>query len=256
MSSAVVLAAVLLAPEAAPPAEPSEAAATPASATEDEVEAEPVAVDPDPGEASAQNEEQAAEPEFPTADTRPLPPAPPATDPSQLPKEAWRGVGFFQIHLGATIPAGGSRPAAGTVVSAGGGIQAGWRPSKFFAVGVGVTTFVHDAGREEAVDSSGERVEVTDLGRMTVFDAAFVRAYIPMMRRVEPRFDVGALVGTYRGPFTTRARVVSGVRAGAGVDLWVGPAFSIDVSVDPRLLVVGDAVGFTVQAGLGATVHW
>ncbi len=263
-----------LAPAAAPP--PAPAGETEAAAA---VHAEPesapasTAGDPDPSaEVLAPVETPDPEPDAaattspaagvptpkastPSADQEPLPEAPPRVSTNDLERHAWRGQGFFQIHLAAMVPVGGTRPGRGTVASAGGGLQLGWRALPYLAAGVGLTTFLHDAGERLATDSAGETVEVRDFGRLSLFDP-FVRFFVPTRRRVEPRFDAGALFGTYRAPFSDSAQFATGARIGAGIDVWISPSFSLDFGVDPRLLVLDGTVGFTLQAGMGATVHW
>ncbi len=189
-------------------------------------------------------------------DAEPLPPAPARMDPSTLDRSAWRGRGFFQIHIGAMVPVGGERPGAGTVATAGGGVQLGWRAHPVFAIGVGLTTFVHDAQTTLATDSTGATVEVRDFGRLTLYDPVFLRLFIPTKRRIEPRFDVAPLLGTYRGPFGGPLQLAAGARVGAGLDVWIGPSFSLDFGVDPRLIIIDGTAGVTLQAGAGATVHW
>lgn len=188
--------------------------------------------------------------------SQPLPEAPPRVDPGTLDRHAWRGIGFFQIHVGAIVPLGGRRPGAGTVTAAGGGVQLGWRIRPVVALGVGLTTFLHDHAETLATDSGGNTVEVRDFGRMTLFEPLFARFFVPTKRRVEPRFDVGALLGTYRPPIEGSPQLAGGIRVGAGLDVWIGPSFSLDFGVDPRLLLVDGRAGVTLQAGMGATVHW
>lgn len=188
-------------------------------------------------------------------DQQPLPEAPARADVAGLPSHAWRGQGFFQIHLGAMVPIGGARPGRGTIASAGGGLQVGWRARPFLAAGVGLTTFLHDTAETSVTDSAGEMVEIQDFGRLSLFDP-FVRFFVPTRGRVEPRFDVGALLGTYRAPFSESPQFAGGARIGAGIDVWIGPGFSLDFGVDPRLIVLEGAAGITLQAGMGATVHW
>ncbi len=237
----------------APPPSPAPQTAEPASpaALDEQAElAQPLTEPLTPGDAVAA---QASSPRI--ADHPPLPEAPPRVDPSRLDTHAWRGQGFFQIHLAALVPVGGTRPGRGTIASAGGGLQVGWRARPFLAAGVGLTTFLHDTGDSLATDAAGETVTVRDFGRMSLLDP-FVRFFVPTRRKVEPRFDVGALLGTYRAPFSDQPQFATGARVGAGIDVWIGPGFSLDFGVDPRLIVIDGAAGVTLQAGMGATVHW
>ncbi len=251
-----------LAPAVAPPPAPAEdsAAAAVPTAAEDNADAMP-STPPEPSGGTSSPTNDGAEGEEGAADAPqiagqdPLPEAPPRVAGSTLEAHAWRGQGFFQIHLAAMVPLAGARPGRGTVASAGGGLQLGWRPGPRLAVGVGLTTFLHDTGESLAVDSEGESVEVRDFGRLSLFDP-FVRIFIPRQGRVEPRFDAGALLGTYRAPFSESPQFATGARIGAGIDVWIGPGFSLDFGVDPRLIVIDGTAGITLQAGMGATVHW
>lgn len=263
---------VALAPAVAPPPAPAgETEATVAVQAEPgSASAPPADADPSPeatggptpaagavDAASPTSAVPAAEPKTstPIADQEPLPDAPPRVSSADLETHAWRGQGFFQIHLAAMVPVAGARPARGTVASAGGGLQVGWRALPYLAAGVGLTTFLHDAGERLTTDSAGETVEVQDFGRLSLFDP-FVRFFVPTRRRVEPRFDAGVLLGTYRAPFSESAQFATGARIGVGIDVWIGPSFSLDFGVDPRLLVLDGTAGVTLQAGMGATVHW
>lgn len=250
MTLALLLCSVVLEP--APEAE----APAPAPAPTPEAEAPAPAPAPEPAAADPAEAPTPAEPPPRVGAEAPLPDAPPRVEPSRLETTAWRGQGFFQIHVGAVIPAGGTPPARGSVVSVGGGLQLGWRLHPMVALGTGLTTFLHNHGVQDAIDSEGRSVEVQDFGRMTLFDPLFVRLYVPTRRRIEPRFDVGAVLGSYRAPFSDRGRLAGGVRMGAGLDVWIGPGFSLDFGIDPRLIIVGANAGVSLQAGMGATVHW
>ncbi|MGH1343280.1 MAG: hypothetical protein ACRBN8_17100 [Nannocystales bacterium] len=256
---------VVLAPAAAPPPAPAAETDSRAMLAPGEVSApaphaaetnvSPAATVSAGGEAATAEKVEEA-PRVPSVEKEaPLPDAPVGVAASELETHAWRGQGFFQIHIAAMVPVAGARPARGTIASAGGGVQLGWRARPVLAAGVGLTTFLHDTGESLAVDSTGETVEVQDFGRLSLFDP-FVRFFVPRRGRVEPRFDVGVLLGAYRAPFSESPDFAAGARLGAGIDVWVGPAFSLDFGVDPRILVIDGAAGVTLQAGMGATVHW
>lgn len=255
--SLLLLVAFVAAPEpSAPPPAPAEES----TGSEPELSTPPTdaSTPPDPAVApgpAADADAEVATPGPSMDEQQPLPEAPARLDVADLPSHPWRGQGFFQIHLVAMVPLGGARPGRGTIASAGGGLQVGWRARPFLAAGVGLTTFLHDTAETSATDSAGEPVEVQDFGRLSLFDP-FVRFFVPTRGRVEPRVDVGALLGTYRAPFSASPQFAGGVRVGAGIDVWLGPGFSLDFGVDPRLIVVEGAAGITLQAGMGATVHW
>ncbi len=207
-------------------------------------------------DAAARPPTDEADPAGSSPELTPLPAAPPREDPSSLRQGSWRGRGWFQIRLDLVAPVAGERPGRGNVTSASGGVQAGWRPLPRLGFGVGLSTFLHDKAAGIAVDSEGGSVEVSDFGRLTLFDVGFVRLFVPTRGRVEPRFDLGAVVGIYRAPWADDPKVVAGARGGVGADVWLGPTFSLEFSVDPRLIVVDGAAGLTLQAGVGATIHW
>jgi len=250
------VAALLGEPAPAPAPAPAPTAELEEEGKPSEPKPEPAApADADP-EGGAEPQEVSEEVSAPSLEGQPLPEAPARVDPGTLERDGWRGKGFFQIHIAAMVPLGGERPGAGTVVSAGGGVQLGWRLHRVLALGVGLTTFLHDHGESLAVDSAGETVEVRDFGRLTLFDPVFARFFVPTRRKVEPRFDIGPLLGSYRPPFDGGPSFVGGVRFGAGLDVWIGPAFSLDFGVDPRIVVIEGTAGVTLQAGMGASVHW
>lgn len=252
----ILIIAGLLSARADEPQAPAPAPAPAPGPDDEEIAAGGGEPEVDPEPAAEPEVEAEPEPAAPSLQAEPLPEAPARVDPGTLEGAAWRGKGFFQIHIAAMVPVAGVRPGAGTVASAGGGLQVGWRPHRVVALGAAVTTFLHDHDETGAVDSAGEPVQVRDFGRITLFEPAFVRVFIPTRRKVEPRFDAGVLVGSYRPPFGDAARVAAGARVGVGVDVWIGPAFSLDFGVDPRLIVIDGAPGLTLQAGMGATVHW
>lgn len=186
----------------------------------------------------------------------PLPPPPGAEDPGRLETGPWRGRGWFDVRLGVVVPLGGARPAAGEVVSAGGGFDVGWRIRDFIGLYAGVSTHVHDREVRSSLDEVGDATTVAGFGRMVLFDLAVARLWLPVGRRVQPWADVGAGVGIYRAPFSDRGKAVGHVRGGLGMDVWIGKSFTLGLGATYRLLVVGDALGHALQAGPDLAVHW
>jgi hypothetical protein len=119
-----------------------------------------------------------------------------------------------------------------------------------------MTTFIHDARSEIALDEFGEQVEVTGYGRLVLFDLAVLRLFLPVKGRVQPYFDAGGGVGVYRRPFGDASDAVGVGRLGLGTDFWLAPTFSLGLAADYRLLGIERSVGHTLQFGLLATVHW
>lgn len=186
----------------------------------------------------------------------PLPPAPDPADPGTLSTGPWRGRAWVTLRIDAVVPVGGQRPARGTLFSAAGGIWAGYRATNYIGVFGGLTTFLHDV--ETVVDSdlaTGEEFETTTFGRLTLVDLAVVRLWWPTQGRVQPFVDVGGFVGRYRAP-NSGSGAVAGGRFGAGLDAWLGPTFSLNFSLDERLIALHRTIGHTLQFGFGATLHW
>lgn len=246
--------------EVAPP--PSAAADQPASSTPpptDDIDslgpaAETANADPPDDPAAL------LEPPPPTAATprrqTPLPPPPDPVDPSRLDKGPWRGHGWVTLRIDVVAPVGGQRPARGSIVSAAGGIWAGYRIRNYVGVFGGVTTFLHDRETTTQTDpQTGEVFESTTFGRLTLVDLAVVRLWWPTRGRVQPFIDVGGFVGGYRSPLSD-SDSVGGGRFGAGLDVWLGPTFSLNFGVDERLIAIKDSIGHTLQAGFGAALHW
>jgi hypothetical protein len=186
----------------------------------------------------------------------PLPEAPAPVDPASIARGPWRGRWLLDISLGVSVPLGGSPPGAGGVVSGQGGAAFGARLHPIVAVGTGLATFVHDAATRDVVDDDGQVVRAVGLGRVTAFEAGFVRLYVPRPRRIEPRFDVALLLGPYRPPFGGPRRLAAGLRAGAGVDFWLGPTFTLALEASYRLLAIERNVGHGLQTTLGMGIHW
>jgi hypothetical protein len=186
----------------------------------------------------------------------PLPRPPNAVDPSTLTSEPWRGRFWLGIGLFASIPLGGRPPAAGTVISAVGEVDVGWRLRPYLALHTSISSFAHDAGRQTVVDSEGNEVSEVALGRMTAFDLLTARFFVPVPRRIQPWGEVGAGVGIRRGPFDVHRQAAGFVRVGMGVDFWLAPTFTIGTSASYRSTFIGDTVGHGLRAGADLGIHW
>lgn len=186
----------------------------------------------------------------------PLPGPPPAEDSSTIGRGPWRGRGWLGLGLGISIPLGGTRPAAGDVVGAVGELTLGWRVLPFLGFHTSLSTFPHDAEQRTIVAPDGTSIEEVDFGRITAFDLATARFFVPRPRRVEPWAEIGGGVGIRRSPFDARRRAVGLARLGVGLDLWLAPNFSIAASTAYRLTTLGKAVGHGMRAGLDLGIHW
>lgn len=186
----------------------------------------------------------------------PLPTPPPPADPGSIETAAWRGQGWFDVRVDVVVPVAGDRPGRGTVVSAAGRGDAGWRLLPFLGLYTSVATFAHDARTETAVDEFGDEVNITGFGRLVMFDLANVRGFVPVEGRVQPWADVGAGVGIYRPPLRGDADAAGGAKFALGTDFWVGPTFTLSLGADYRLIVIERSLGHTLSFGLSAGIHW
>ena len=255
-------------PEARAPTDPAPEvgdAAPPGAADANEEAIEPQVGDPAPTEAATGTDPPEKAPtearKIPTTPTagpseRPLPAPPPPVDREKIETLPWRGKAWFDVRVSFVIPVGGQRPGRGTATSGAGGFTFGYRPHPYVGIYTGLSTWIHDVDSEPAVDENGEATEVTSFGRIVAFDLASVRAYAPVKGRFVPFGDVGAGVATYRPPFGDRTRAAGLVKAGVGLNIWVGTTFTLTLLVDYRLVAIKRSFGHAIATGFGAGVHW
>lgn len=183
----------------------------------------------------------------------PLPPAPPAVDPSTIPRGSWRGVGWLAVRLHVTGPIAGDVPGRPTVVSLGGGAEGGWRIRQWIGIGSGFSRQPHEVYREDLPDLP---LQVTRRGYMSAWDLAFVRFYAPLRGRVDPFVDVGGGLSFF-DPARNRPTYVGGtVRASGGFDAWIARNLTLGLSAIYRVNVVDNAVGHSLQGAVEFAVHW
>lgn len=186
----------------------------------------------------------------------PLPEAPPPEDPATVRSGPWRGRWWFGISLGATIPLGGTQPAAARTAAAVGGVSAGYRPLPFLGVYTAVTSAAHDRETQMVVLDDGTMGEELDFGRLTMLDLATVRLYLPRPRRWEPWVDVGGGVGLYRAPFTNSRRAMGLARAAVGMDIWLATRLTLGIHTAYRLTTIDGGVGHGLRTAVDFSVHW
>ncbi|MEM7160161.1 MAG: hypothetical protein AAF799_45405 [Myxococcota bacterium] len=186
----------------------------------------------------------------------PLPPPPAAEDPSTItPETPWRGRGWLGLGLGVSIPVGGQAPARGGVVAVVGELTLGWRILPFLALHTSVSSFAHDAG-QRTVTVEGQDIDEVAVGRVTAFDLATARFFLPRPGRFEPWAEIGGGVGVRRGPFADTREAAGLARFGVGADLWLAPTFTAGASAAYRLMVLDNTVGHGLRVGLDLGIHW
>ncbi|MCA9651755.1 MAG: hypothetical protein KC501_17705 [Myxococcales bacterium] len=186
----------------------------------------------------------------------PLPPAPEPEDPSSISSGPWRGRGWLGFGLAASVPLGGTSPAAGSVVAAAGEISLGWRLNRWLALHTALSSYAHDSARRNVVVDGGDTVEEVAFGRVTAFDLVTARFYLPVLRRIDPWAEAGMGVGIRRAPFAAERQAVGLARLGLGVDFWLAPSFTLGVMTAYRLAIIGKTVGHGLRAGVDLGIHW
>jgi hypothetical protein len=132
----------------------------------------------------------------------------------------------------------------------------GWRVNRFLGLHTAVSSFAHDAGQRTFAAADGTTLSEIQLGRITAFDVATARVFVPALPRIEPWGEVGLGVGLRRGPFATEREAVGLTRVGAGVDFWLAPTLTLTASSAYRTVILGDAVGHGLRAGADLGIHW
>ncbi len=184
----------------------------------------------------------------------PLPPAPaPAPAPGQ--PRPWRGRLWFDLGLGAVLPAGGQRPGRGRVFSGAADFGFGVRVLPWLGLSTGLSTYVHEVGVDTFLTVDGDLVDEIDLGRLTVFELLGVRGMLPRWKRIEPWAEVNAGVGPYREPFARRATAAGSGRVRLGLDAWLGTTFTLGLDVGYRWTVIEGTTGHAIQPMLRLGLH-
>ena len=183
-------------------------------------------------------------------------PAPPKPEPRERVRRGpWRGRGWVDLGLDVTITPLG-RGAERRVVSLGAGIGLGVRPHRAIGLYTAMGTFVNAVERRRYATNDGEIVLREEVGRIFVWDVAVLRAFVPVRGRVQPFADVGAGFGVDRRPFTETRRGLGTVRAGVGLDLWLGPTTTLGLLATYRLLAARGDVQHAMSFGAGLGFHW
>jgi hypothetical protein len=183
-------------------------------------------------------------------------PAPPKPEPeSRVQRGAWRGRGWVDLGLDVTITPLG-RGKEERVVSLGAALGLGVRLHSALGLYTSMGTFVNAVERRRYATSDGEIILREEVGRIFVWDVAVVRAFVPVRGRVQPFADLGFGLGVDRRPFTEERRVLGTVRAGVGLDLWLGPTTTLGLLATYRLLAAKGDMRHAISFGAGLGFHW
>ncbi len=183
-------------------------------------------------------------------------PAPPKPEPlARVRKGAWRGRGWLELGLDVTFTPLG-RGAEERVISLGAGFGAGYRVLPVLGLFTAMGTFVNSVERRRYAAGEGDVVLKEDVGRIFVWDVAMLRGFVPVKGRVQPFADLGAGFGIDRLPFTDTRRALPTMRAGLGVDIWLGPTTTLGVLAIYRLLAAKDDLQHAVSFGVSLGFHW
>jgi hypothetical protein len=183
-------------------------------------------------------------------------PAPPKPEPKEsVRRGAWRGRGWVELGLDVTITPLGRGPDL-RVVSLGAGVGLGIRLHRAIGLFTAMGTFVNAVERLRFAAGDGSIAVREDVGRIFVWDLAVVRAFVPTRGRVQPFVDVGGGVGIDRPPFGDRRRALGLLRAGLGLDIWLGPTTTLGVNATYRLLGAKHDVKHAIAFGGALGFHW
>ncbi len=183
-------------------------------------------------------------------------PAPPSAEPaSALKPHPWRGKGYFAASLSLAGPLAGEAPARGNVLSLGGGIEAGLRVHELFALGMGLQAQPH-AIYESYVEFSNELALLQSRPTLVTWDFVAARFFVPVRGVVQPFGLVSGGIASYELFPVRPERIGAHVRAGAGIDYWIAPTVSLELSFDYRAVFLRQTVGHMAQFRSAVVVHW
>jgi len=185
----------------------------------------------------------------------PLPAAPKPEPRAKVRRGPWRGRGWLDLGLDVTITPLG-RGSDRRVVSLGAGFGLGVRLHPALGIYSAMGTFVNAVERRRYSTSDGEIVLREDVGRIFVWDVAVVRAFVPVRGRVQPFADLGGGFGIDRRPFSDSRRALGTMRAGVGLDLWLGPTTTLGLLATYHLLAARGDVQHAMSFGAGLGFHW
>ena len=167
-----------------------------------------------------------------------------------------------------TGPVGGEVGARPGVLSLGGGMDVGWRINNVLGLGMGLSGHIHSRVRVREVGTlDTERFN----NGMLYWDAAFLRVFMPLKRRVQPYIEIGGGLArlNHRAGDATGAvvpvRSYGGqVRAAVGVEAWVSNTVTLGFSGTYRLNAFKDlpgqgpgwTIGHAMQGVLELGLHW
>lgn len=198
----------------------------------------------------------------------PLPPPPAPVDPAKITRGPWRGRGWMGLRMSMTGPVGGEVGARPGVLSLGGGADVGWRINNVLGLGMGLSGQIHSRVRVREVGTlDTERFN----NGMLYWDAAFLRVFMPLKRRVQPYIEVGGglarlnhRAGDAAGTVVPVRSYGGQVRAAVGVEAWVSNTVTLGFSGTYRLNAFkelpgqgpGWTIGHAMQGVLELGLHW
>jgi hypothetical protein len=165
---------------------------------------------------------------------------------------------WLSFGLEVVAAVGGDRPAAGTLVALAPGFGFGVRLHNAVGIYTGISLFHHDAEWRRGINLYGDRVKVTQVGRIAAFDLVMVRAFVPIAGRFQPFLDVGGGVLYYNPPFPELdpARAGGTLRTGLGFDGWVSRTVTLGLTVHYRLIGLAGRIGHGVVAAANLGLHF
>lgn len=191
----------------------------------------------------------------------PLPPPPPAADPTRIKVDSWRGRYWLAPRLLITGPIGGDKPARPTLLTVGGGLDLGFRFSNRLGIGTGLSGQTHTSIRATIPGTVDKTIRN---GSALFYDVAFLRLYF-LKKRFQPLIEIGGGLARIKMPLGDRLFGAQ-VRAGVGFDAWISSQVTLGFTGVYRLIALHMpqdgispphwAVGHAMQGALQLGLHW
>lgn len=187
----------------------------------------------------------------------PLPPPSAPVEPERVATTAWRGGGWFALRatLGGPLDKGREAPASSRVVGLGWGFEFGYRARPWLGVGMGYHRGPHDLV-QSTVDVAGTLSVVEQTGFLNSYELLVIRAFVPMLGRVEPWVDLAGGISTLDSVRAVSDGVGGQLRIGGGADFWIRPKVAIDLGLHYRINSVGASTGKLLRGAIGLKFHW
>lgn len=184
----------------------------------------------------------------------PLPGPPPDVARARVEQGPWFGRGWVGLALGGSLSPIDRK--AGRALALGAYLEGGLRLHRHVGLATRLGTYVGSVGRADGYDANGERVLVTSAGRTTTWDAARLRAILPVRRRLEPWLEVGGGLAVERPPFASTRRAWGSFVSAVGLGIWVAPRITLQLAVEHRLLPRPGELRQSMAGWLALQVHF